>query len=146
MIQLNGGRYLGSNKRSWNANGVLVSETEYHSKVFEGWHYHENSHITLILQGGNSEQRKNREYEAVPGEILFYNSGELHRNINTKHPSRNINVEIEDSFFSQYKLDITSINNTKANSANAKFALLKAYKECLANDEHSQETIHGLLL
>lgn len=146
MLQLKGGRYLGSNKRSWDANGIFVSETEYHSKVFEGWHYHENSHITLILQGGNREQRKNREYESGLGEIRFYASGEFHRNLNTMHPSRNINVEIENNFFSQYDLDVTSINDTKLNCANAKFALLKAYKECLTNDEHSQSTIHGLLL
>ena len=146
MLQLKGGRYLGSNKRSWEANGVFVSETEYHSKVFEGWHYHENSHITFILQGGNREQRKNQELEAIPGEILFYASGELHRNLNTRHPSRNINVEIENSFFSQYNLEITSINNTKLNCANAKFALLKAYRECLTNDELSHAMIHELLL
>lgn len=146
MLQLKGGRYLGSNKRSWDANGVFVSETEYHSRVFEGWHYHENSHITFILQGGNREQRKNREFESGPGKILFYASGELHRNLNTKHPSRNINVEIENSFFSHYNLDITSIDNTKLNCANAKFVLLKAYNECLTNDDHSQSTIHGLIL
>lgn len=61
MLQLKAGRYLGHNKRSWDANGVFVSETAYHSKVFEGWHYHENTHITLILQGGNREQRRDME-------------------------------------------------------------------------------------
>src|SRR5687768_16851610 len=102
MRHLKGGRYLGSNKRSWDANGIFVSETEYHSKVFEGWHYHENSHLTFILQGGNREQRKNREFEAAPGTIVFYAGGELHRNLNTAHPSRNINVEIENGFFSKH--------------------------------------------
>lgn len=146
MLQLKAGRYLGSNKRSWDANGLFVSETEYHSNVFEGWHYHENSHITLILQGGNREQRRNREFESVPGEIVFYASGELHRNLNTKHPSRNINVEIANDFFSHYNLDIAELKTTTSNNANAKFALLKAYQECLTNDETSQTTIHGLLL
>jgi AraC family transcriptional regulator len=146
MLQLKSGRYLGSNKRSWEANGVFISETEYHAKVFEGWHYHENSHITLILQGGNREQRSNREIESEPGKILFYANSELHRNVNTKHPSRNINVEIENSFFSRYNVGVTSINDTELNCANAKFTLLKAYKECLTNDEHSQSTIHELIL
>ena len=146
MLQLKDGKYLGSNKRSWDANGVFVSETEYHSKVFEGWHCHENSHITFILQGGNREQRRNREFEAVPGDIVFYASGELHRNLNTRHPSRNINVEIGNDFFSHHNLDITAFNHTKLNCANAKFTLLKAYQECLTNDEYSQSTIHALLL
>jgi AraC family transcriptional regulator len=43
-------------------------------------------------------------------------------------------------------LRITSFNATKLNCANAKFTLLKAYQECLTNDEHSQTTIHELLL
>lgn len=99
MIQLKAGRYLGHNKRSWDVNGVLVSETEYHDTVFEGWHCHENNHITLILQGGNQEQRKNKEFESVPGEVVTYAREELHRNLNTAHPSRNINVEITNGFF-----------------------------------------------
>ena len=82
MLQLENGKYLGSNKRSSDANGILVSETEYHNKVFEGWHYHKNYRLTFILQGGNREQRKNKELEALPGEIVFYESGELHRNFN----------------------------------------------------------------
>jgi AraC family transcriptional regulator len=146
MLHLKGGRYLGSNRRSWDANGIFISETEYHSKVFEGWHYHENSHLTFILQGGNREQRKNREFEAAPGTIVFYAGGELHRNLNTAHPSRNVNVEIENSFFSRYDLDAKTFNGTRLNYANAKFALLKAYQECLTNDDYSQATIHGLLL
>lgn len=146
MLQLTGGKYLGSNKRSWDAHGVFVSETEYHSKVFEGWHYHENSHMTFILQGGNREQRKNEEFEAVPGSILFYPSGILHRNLNTRHPSRNINIEIENDFFSHYSLDIAAFNANTANHANAKFTLLKAYQECLTNDDHAQASIHQLVL
>jgi AraC family transcriptional regulator len=146
MLQLESGRYLGLNKRSWNAKGVYVSETEYHSKVFEGWHYHENSHITFILQGGNREQRNAREFQAVPGSIAFYPSGELHRNLNTKHPSRNVNVEIQHDFSSHYNLNMNAFNATTANCAGAKFTLLKVYRECLTNDEHSSTSIHQLLL
>lgn len=145
MLQLKCGRYLGSNKRRWEANGIFISETEYHSKVFEGWHSHENSHITFILQGGNREQRKNKDLEAIPGHVFFYAGGELHRNLNTAHPSRNINVEIGNSFYSRYNLETTSINHTKLNCANAKFALLKSYSECLINDNLSQGVIHDVL-
>ena len=146
MLQLENGKYLGSNKRSWDANGILVRETEYHNKVFEGWHYHKNYHLTFILQGGNREQRKNKELEALPGEIVFYESGELHRNFNTKHPSRNINIEIETRFFSGYDLDVTSFTAATLSYTNAKFALLKTYYECLTMDEGSQTAIHALLL
>ncbi|HTE28234.1 helix-turn-helix domain-containing protein [Flavitalea sp.] len=146
MLQLTTGKYLGSNKRSWDADGVLISETEYHSKVFEGWHYHDNVHITLIVQGGNMEQRESRESEATAGQILFYTGGELHRNFNTLHPSRNINMEIHDRFFSAYDIAKPTLNSTALNQARAKFTLLKTYRECLTNDEHSPTAIHALLI
>ncbi|QNL47863.1 helix-turn-helix transcriptional regulator [Olivibacter sp. SDN3] len=146
MLQLRNGKYLGSNKRNWDADGILVSEIEYHKKVFEGWHYHENQHLTFILRGGNREQRKNKELETSPGDIVFYESGELHRNFGTKHPSKNINIEIAPPFFSSYDLDTTSFAATTLNYTNAKFALLKTYHECLTMDEDSQTAIHALLL
>jgi AraC family transcriptional regulator len=43
-------------------------------------------------------------------------------------------------------LDIAELNINASNSTDAKFALLKAYQECLTNDGYSQATIHGLLL
>lgn len=146
MLQLENGKYLGANKRTWDANGILVSETEYRKKVFEGWHYHENYHLTFILQGGNREQRRNKELEALPGDIVFYESGELHRNFNTMHPSRNINIEIKDSFFSTYDINVTSFAEATLNYTNAKFFILKTYHECLTMDESSQTAIHASLL
>ncbi len=146
MLQLENGKYLGTNKRTWDANGILVSETEYQRKVFEGWHYHENYHLTFILQGGNREQRKTKEFEAVPDSIVFYERGELHRNFNTIHPSRNINIEIKNSFISGYDFDITSFTTATLDYATAKFSILKTYHECLTMDKDSQATIHALLL
>src|SRR5688572_624339 len=101
MLQLETGKFLGENCRSYDADGLIVSETEYRRRVFEGWHAHANHHLTLVLRGGNREERKNREFEAAPGQILFYRCGELHRNAGTLHPSKNINLEIRDVFLAQ---------------------------------------------
>lgn len=43
-------------------------------------------------------------------------------------------------------MDTAELNTKTSNSANAKFALLKAYQECLTYDECSQATIHVLLI
>lgn len=144
MVNLRNGSYLGSNKKIWHVDGVFITETEYCSKVFEGWHSHENTHLSYIIQGGNREQRKSKEFESSPGDVVLYRSGELHRNFNTKHPSKNINVEIESRFFEIYNLD--SPSDITLDITNAKFALLKAYHMCVTGDANLQLGIHSLLL
>jgi AraC family transcriptional regulator len=145
-MKLTNGKYLGRNKKEWKADGISVSETEYHNKVYEGWHSHENMHMSFIIEGGNREQRKHTETAAVPGTLLFYAPGELHRNCNTLHPSRNINLEIEESFFSKYDTNITSASSLNSSWADAKFALLKIYRECLMADCSTETSAHLLLL
>lgn len=144
MINLKTGKFLGENRRSYDADGVNVSETEYRQRVFEGWHSHSNCHFTLVLRGGNRERRKNEEFEAAPGQILFYRRGELHRNAGTLHPSKNINLEIEDEFLAKYEASVPETKSFPANSVNAKFALLKIYKECLNGDAQTTASIHSL--
>jgi AraC family transcriptional regulator len=146
MVQLESGKFLGANKNAWKINGINISTTEYASKVFEGWHSHEDSHFSLIVQGGNREQRRNHEIEAVPGKILFYHSGELHRNVNTEHPSKNINVGFEQSFFSKYGIDFADFKFSSVHQPEAQFALIKIYRECVTNDGVSELCIHGLML
>ena len=146
MVQLQSGKYLGANKKEWNINGINVCATEYASKVFEGWHSHEDSHFSFIIQGGNREQRRNSEIDAVPGKILFYHSGELHRNLNTEHPSKNINVGFEQEFLRKYNIDFTEFRFSSLDYRDAQFALTKIYHECLTNDSVSEACIHGLML
>ena len=141
MIQLEKAAYLGNNRRSFSLDGISVTETEYTEKVSEGWHYHVNNHISYILQGGNREQRKNREEQVLPGILLVYPAGILHRNLNTAHPSKNINIEVEDKFLRQHDL-----NFSMSSSAQIKFLVLKVYKECLINDKNSETSIKALLL
>jgi AraC family transcriptional regulator len=146
MLQLKSGEYLGQINKHWNTDGVLISETAYPAQVFEGWHYHENHHISFIIRGGNKEQRKGRETEILPGTIVSYQSGELHRNFNTDTSSWNINLEIETSFFTRYDLPVNAFNIVDLDCVDAKLASLKIYMECLTNGEHSSVAIHSLLL
>jgi len=141
MIRLEKATYLGNNRKSFHVNGIAVTETEYSKKVSEGWHYHVNSHISYILQGGNREQRKNHEAQALPGNLMIYPSGLLHRNLNTVYPSKNLNLEVDDNFLldNDLKFSISS-------AVSVKFFVLKVYKECLINDKDSEASIRTLVL
>lgn len=141
MIQLERATYLGNNRRSFSLDGIAVTETEYTEKVSEGWHYHVNNHISYILQGGNREQRKNHEEQILPGNLLIYPAGLLHRNLNTAHPSKNINIEVDDKFLRHHDLKFSVLS-----PAHTKFLVLKVYKECLINDNDSETSIKALLL
>jgi AraC family transcriptional regulator len=146
MLTLESGEYLGSTRRKYVAEGVVISEVEYQQRVFEGWHFHKNRHLTFIINGGNKEQRKGTEVEVYPGTVILYNNGELHRNLHTRHPSKNINIEIEDSFFEEYSLNPALFENLSPEYPALKFAVLKAYRECLLEDAQSITAIHAILL
>ena len=145
MINLRNGQYLGSNKQSYDAGGIILTVTEYHNKVFEGWHAHENIHISLIIKGGNREERKQRNTAALPGTLLFYHQDEPHRNLHTSHPSKNINLEISREFMQQYELGENEIEKM-ARHPDAGFSLLKMYREVGEADHFSATSIQMLLL
>jgi len=145
-MELGKAKYLGTNTNNYYADGILISETAYHKKVFEGWHSHEHPHITFVIEGGNQEQRKHLEQEVYPGEVLIYHSGELHRNRHTQHPSRNINFEIESHFLDRHGLDFSSLYQGRQQMPGYKAGLLKIYRECCINDVHTVSSIHALLL
>lgn len=145
MINLSNGQYLGSNKRCYEAGGIILTETEYHSKVFEGWHSHQNIHISMIIKGGNLEERKQKETVVQPGTLLFYHQDELHRNLHTSHPSKNINLEITGEFLQRYELEENNLEKM-ARHPDAGFNLLKIYHEAARADDFSALSMHMLLL
>lgn len=145
MINLSNGQFLGSNKQSYDAAGIILTETEYHNKVFEGWHAHENIHVSLIIKGGNREERKQKSVAALPGTLLFYHRDELHRNLYTSHPSKNINLEITETFLQQYEIQENEIENITGHP-NAGFNLLKMYREADRADHFSTVSIQMMVL
>ena len=142
MFELQKEKYLGNTKNIFNnTQGIAVVETEYQSKVYEGWHSHNNAHITLFLRGGTTEKRKNFSEVLGPGSLLFYHSDELHLNHETLFPSKNINIEIEEGLLKELQISEAIIEKSVQNSTLTKFLILKIFKECLVADTFSSDTI-----
>lgn len=145
MYELEKEKYLGNTKNIFNTyEGLAVVETEYKNKVYEGWHSHNNAHITLFLNGGTTEKRKNFSETVGPGSLLFYHSNELHLNQNTLFPSRNINIEIEENFLKELEINEAVIEKSVQNVALTKFLILKIFKETQTADSFSNDTIRIL--
>ncbi len=145
MHKLEKEQYLGNTKKSFTASpGIAIIETEYQNKVFEGWHSHENAHITLFLKGGTTEKRKNRAERVGAGSLLFYHSDELHMNHDTLFPSRNINIEIEDRFLKELNIAEGFIEKSVRNAELTKFLILKMFRETIISDPFSGDTVKML--
>ncbi|MFD2942548.1 AraC family transcriptional regulator [Flavobacterium notoginsengisoli] len=145
MYELEKEKYLGSTKNIFNTNqGIAVVETEYQNKVYEGWHSHNNAHITLFLKGGTTEKRKNFNETVGAGSLLFYHSDELHLNQNTLFPSRNINIEIEENLLKELQINEATIEKSIQNSSLTKFLILKIFKETQSADVFTNDNIRML--
>lgn len=147
LLALDRGQYLGKVVDIFFADGIIAGVTTYPKEAFTGqMHYHDNLHISFVLQGGSVEKRTGCTYERLPGNIMFYHAGEPHQNIQKVFPSKNINLEIEENFLKRYEITEATIYQAITRHPDGKFLMLKLYKELLANDRFSSTSISLLLL
>jgi AraC family transcriptional regulator len=147
MLILEKGAYLGKVLDLSEADGILAGATSYFPGDGTGvMHYHENSHLSFVLRGGGIEKRKSSEYERLAGQIMFFHAGEPHQCINKLFPARNVNLEIDSVFLSDNQVTESNISASVLKNPNAKFIMLKVYKELLAADDFSRASIKLLLL
>lgn len=147
LLSLDRGHYLGKVVDIFYADGIIVGTTTYPKEAFTGqMHYHDNLHISFVLQGGSIEKRVGSEYERLPGNIMFYRAGEAHQNIQKVFPSKNINLEIENEFLKKYDISEESIKRGITHFPDGKFLMLKIYKELSESDSLSVASINMLFL
>ncbi|WP_080059378.1 helix-turn-helix transcriptional regulator [Spirosoma aerolatum] len=145
MHHLRQGEFLGHiSQRFDTQQGLALIETVYHTQVYQGPHAHHNSHLTLFLQGGTFERRKHFNQAVTPGHLLFYYSGELHQNLNTQFPSKNLNLDISADFFAQQELSEARLEQAIHQNPYCRAILLRMYKEAQWMDPSSAESITSL--
>jgi AraC family transcriptional regulator len=109
-------------------------------------HYHENTHVNFVLQGGVLDKRKTWETERAPGELMFFHAGEPHKTIIEQFPTKSIDLVIEHEFLRDNLATESSINSAVEKSPQAKFIMLRIYKELISEDAFSNCSIKMLLL
>ena len=130
-----------------DANGIITSATTYAKEAFTSqMHYHENPHVSFVLQGGSILKRIGKEVELLPGNIEFCHAGETHQTIQKVFPSKNINLEIDIDFLKKHEISEATIYKSITQNPDGKFLLLKMYKELMANDYSSSVSINMLFL
>ena len=146
MLVLEKGQYTGNVKQICGEAGIITSITAYDHESFNGsLHYHDNAHISFVLDGACVE-KKHTSYDRTPGKITYYSAKEPHQVMRILYPSRHINLEIEPGFFEDYDVSDTAMHRAITRNPDAKFLMIKMYKELQQADVFSPVSIQLLLL
>jgi AraC family transcriptional regulator len=145
MQVLEQGEYVGCILKEQQADGIVASVSAYNQNQFnDNWHYHVNAHISFVLKGGRSEQKKER-YECLRGTATFYVPGEVHRMIRMRN-STHINLELEQSFLQKYHITEQEMENVFRKTPDTVLMMLNIYRELTAADDYTDASISLLLM
>ncbi len=140
-MKLENAKFLGKTSEKFHSEFYTISLVNYKSPVSEEWHYHENIHLSLILQGGNLESRKKEDVQVSTGKIMVYNEGELHRNRFTQFPSKNLNIELKNEFFMNNDFSFDNFDLSNYQNISTFLSLMHVYHEMRLNDLYSSDSI-----
>lgn len=140
------GEYSGEVENLSSFPDMVLGKTRYfEQKRTAGLHYHENFHLSLLIEGAHIEKRKNREYLRRSGDLIVCYAGEQHE-FKTQTYSKNINIELESSFLIRNGISDEKITQSLLENPFAKVSVLKAFHECNFKDEFSHTSLQMLIL
>jgi len=147
MLALEKEKYSRNVIGTLQVDGVIAHATTFRKEgVPATTHYHENSHLSFVLQGGVLDKRKTWETERLSGELMFFHAGEPHQTFIESFPTKNINLAIEHEFLQNNLTTEAAIKSAVDRNPSAKFIMLKIYKELMSEDVFSDSSIKMLLL
>jgi AraC family transcriptional regulator len=140
------GAYSGNIVLSKFGPSHIASITQYSPESYnDKLHAHENAHFSFMFDGGCVEKKKS-SYEICPGNITYYEAGEKHQVTKVAKDSTRINLEFEDSFLKQYNISADHMRTAVYRNPDARFLLMKVYRELIINDSLSDLSLQMLFL
>lgn len=128
-----------------NGAGTVFVATEFDVGLSDVLHYHDEPHLSMILNGGVLDKRRSVENETVSGGLMFFHAGEEHQTINKVFPNKYMSLSFNWQFLRRHSISEEKLEGVITKNPLSKFTLLKIYKEFLANDELSDTSIEMLL-
>jgi AraC family transcriptional regulator len=139
------GNYSGKIIRGFHKEGLMINAIAYSPENCDtSFHAHFNPHISFVLRGGSREKRGQTSYERRPGNIHFYDEGEIHQTIPATL-STHINLELEASFLANYDISLKCIQEAVALHTDIQFVMLKMSKELFNFSGHISPFVQLLL-
>ncbi|RKN83550.1 AraC family transcriptional regulator [Ulvibacterium marinum] len=140
------GTYSGKILLSSFGSSHTASITKYNPKSFnDKLHAHENAHFSYLFDGGCVEKKRS-SYEICPGNITYYEAGEKHQVTKVAKDTTRINLEFEDSFLKQYNISSGHMRTAVYRNPEARFLLMKVYRELVIDDSLSDLSLQMLCL
>jgi AraC family transcriptional regulator len=106
-----------------------------------GKHEHEHPNLVFILAGGCAEKRQHATYERKAADLAYLHAGEVHETIFGAIPTRYISVDMKPVVFADNHIEEAQLINAVNKTPDAKFLLLKMYREMLNDDDHTTDSI-----
>lgn len=144
FYSLNKGKHQSEVFKLSNESGTVYVSTHFELGNSDLAHFHEEPHLTFILNGGLTDKRKRFETERFSGELMFFQAGEPHRTITQTFPTKYFTLQFQNDFFRKFTSEAKLAFAIEKNP-NVKFDLLKLYRELLVNDEFSDISTEMLL-
>ena len=141
------GSFLGTSTELLLSDCLRITQVHYPESLISEWHYHENAYFAFIQKGGSLERRKKENIQCFPGQLLFYNDQEAHKNEKYQRGSKNICLELKNEWFSKNQIDKKWIEGAfSIENKSIKSLFVRIIKETGINDDCSRIAIEGLLL
>lgn len=144
FYSLNKGKHQSEVFKLSNESATVYVSTHFELGNSDLLHFHEEPHLTFILNGGLKDKRKRFETERFSGELMFFQAGEPHQTITKTFPTKYFTLQFQNNFFKKFTTE-SKLTSAVEKNPNIKFELLKLYRELLVNDEFSNISVEMLL-
>lgn len=109
-------------------------------------HYHDEPHLTLILNGGVRDKRSSVDRELFAGELMYFRAGEPHQTISRLFPTKYLSLQFQPEFFASNPRIERNLALSVKRGPTAKFAMLNIYRELKSMDDLTLQSIEMLAL
>lgn len=146
-MKLERGQYYGHTIKTFNVNGIILTQTAYRQKESIPQHYHLNPYFCYVLQGGYLERSIDKELMCESGDLLFHSANTEHSNCFSHTSSLCFNIELEKQFTNKFfQTDFSGGSIFKIKERVTEVSMLKLLYEMNNSDGLSHLMIEGLIL
>jgi len=139
------GQYYGAKKVDYKIGGISLSEYQYHASGTP-WHYHEHPYFMYVLQGNMTDISASGKSLIPAGSLIFHNWQDPHLNEKKSTLARGFHLELDRTWFDEYKLDINLWEGSQILERPQLHHLLgKIYYEFKKQDAYSKVAIELLV-
>ena len=141
------GEYLGAVNRSFDLDGLKLTETSYRPYSALPSHYHENNYLCFVTRGIYSEDFDGNSIHCTAGDMIIHPPAYKHSNIFLAGGVTCLNIELSNEWVERYRLALKTINDLYK-VQNPEVALLSSRinREISSRDNFSALAIEGLVI